>query len=267
MNTKKDKNPSPIVAAVGLSIALASSAHSAITVAGSTTAYHSTSGDWLSNTTNDIDGNGQGTDGWFFLGLYNGTQSSNQPFTTNVQSLPGYVTSVTSGADFLSVAHSFAGYGIIDSPVTLDGTDAIGGTLVARNGTGLPAGDFIDDAMSFTVAGLPANTTTRVGILSQIEGSGDGRWDPTSITLTDGTVSATVGDHAAAPLPTGGNNVGWVYFDIDADGTYTLQGTKRLAGNQGIGFGGLTFDSVVIPEPSTGLLALLGASVLLRRRR
>jgi hypothetical protein len=219
----------------------------------------------LSNTADDIDGNGLGTDGFLFFGDFDGTAENNQPFSHSVATQPSYVTGFASGADFLSVADDFAGYGSIDNPNTLDGTNAVGGTLVARNGTGLPAGNFVDDIMSFTIAGLAPNETVRVGVLSNMEGNNDGRWDPTSITLTDGTFSATVGDHATSPLAAGAPNVGWVFFDVDADGTYTIQGTKRLNGNQGVGIGGLTFDSV--PEPSSAVVLFGLCGLAFKRRR
>ena len=151
------------------------------------------------------------------------------------------------GANFLSVADEYdtdgPGFGIIDNPTTLDGSDARSGAVVADGGG---AGDSLE-ILSFTVSGL--TTPVRVGILSGTEQRADGRWDPTSITLSDGTHSATVGDHATSPLPAvpdsvTPNNVGWVFFDIDADGTYTISATKRLA-TQGVSIGGLTFDTAV----------------------
>ena len=243
MNTPMNTLPKLRLLTLPLLALSLSSAWADIQIHGSSDSYTETSGNWRSLGSNDIDGDGGlGTDGYLFFGDFDGVAESNQPFSHQVSSLPSYVT-VAAGADFVSVASDFNSYGSIESPNSI-GSLVRGGTLVARNATGLPAGDFVDDAFSFTIAGLPAETTVRVGVLSQIEGNSDGRWDPTSITLTDGTNSATVGDHSSNPLPTGASNVGWVFFDLDADGTYTLQGTKRLDGNQGIGFGGLTFDSI-----------------------
>jgi len=131
------------------------------------------------------------------------------------------------------------------------------------------------------VSGLAAGGTgtVRVGILSGCQGPTAGDWQPTSLTLSDGTNSATV---SALPVNPGGwanqdsggagykDTVltgGWVFFDIDADGTYAVSGTQRTD-TIGYSIGALTFDSVPVPEPSTlALLVVAGIGILLRRRR
>ena len=253
-----------------LAVALtADSTHADIFNSFSTTAYASNDPDWFNNTADDIDGNGLGTDGFFFFGNFD-DDANNQPFTRNTQSLPGFVISVAAGADFLSVADNDGTTPIYD-PVLDDGTLSPGGTAVFRNGTGLPAGDFVDNALQFTLSGV--TDTVRVGVLVANEGTDDGRWDPTSVTITDGGIgpasTVTVGDATTNQLPIiDGADAGWLFFDIDADGTYTLGGTKRLAGNQGISFGGLTFDTAsAIPEPSSIAILGLGVMGLVTRRR
>ncbi|MGJ8649387.1 MAG: hypothetical protein ACSHX4_03405, partial [Opitutaceae bacterium] len=224
-----------------------SSANAAITIHGSTTAYTETGDDWLTKGTNDIDSSGGlGTDGWLFFGDFDGVSENGQPFAQRVESLPSYVTAVAQGADFNSIADEYAGYGVIDDPLVLDGSNKVAGVAL---GTGGGAGSF-RHVVSFTVSGLPINTIVRVGVLSGTEGSTNGRWDPTSIQLTDGVNTATVGDHATSQLALnpGGTNTGWVFFDIDADGTYQVLGSKRLA-TQGAGIGGLTFDSIILTTP------------------
>ena len=245
---------------------ICSSASADITNPFSTTEYASADPSWATNTAQDIDGDGLGTDGFFFFGNFT-DDANNQAFTRNTQSLPSYVLSVDAGADFLSVADNDGTTAIYD-PVLDNGTLTAGGTAVSRNGTGLPAGDFVDDALSFTLSGV--TDTVRVGVLVANEGTADGRWDPTSVTITDGGLNTvTVGDATTNQLPIiNGADAGWLFFDIDADGTYTLGGTKRLAGNQGVSFGGLTFDTAAaVPEPSSVAVLGLGALGLLIRRR
>jgi len=111
------------------------------------------------------------------------------------------------------------------------------------------------------------------------QGSTGGEWQPTSLTLSDGTNSATVSALAINPggsayQDSGGQGFkdtvltgGWVFFDIDADGTYAVSGTQRTD-TIGYSIGALTFDSVPVPEPSTlALLVVAGIGILLRRRR
>jgi len=264
-----------LTVAVGL-IGSSGSATAGIVVHGSTTAWQETgSGDWLTMGTNDIDGSGGlGTDGFIFYhpGGENISGGLTYISTSYVESLPSYISSHVEGADF-NVINTFSNMDPagVDDPVALDGTDVQTG-IAASNNTG--GGGALREVMKFTVSNLPAATTVRVGVYSGNQGPADGRWQPTSITLSDGTNSATVGNHstsALAPSPggTSGTTVltgGWVYFDIDADGTYALSGTVR---SQGVSFAGLTFDSVV-PEPSTFVLSVFGLFGLLaasRRRR
>lgn len=211
----------------------------AVSIHGSSTAYTETGGDWLSMGTNDIDSSGGlGTDGWFFFGDFDTIQGSIA--FDNVQSLPSYVSGIVQGSNYTSGAGEYTTYGVIDDPNTLDGSDVIGAFGHSTNGLAGTDNEIID----FTVSGLAANTVVRVGVLAGIESNTDGRWDPTSITLSDGSSTATVGAHGSSDLiaDPGGTNTGWVFFDIDADGTYTVSCTKRL-NNQGAGIGGLTFDS------------------------
>lgn len=71
------KTPLLITALAG--IALAGSGSAAIVNAGAATGYHSTDKDWLSNTTNDIDSNGWGTDWVFFDIDADGTYAYREP--------------------------------------------------------------------------------------------------------------------------------------------------------------------------------------------
>lgn len=246
------------------SFAVASSASAAIVVHGSTTAYQESNKDWLTAGTNDIDGSGGlGTDGFFFFGDANedAVFEAGQAFTVNTTVAPSYVTGFAAGTDFLAVADDNAGYGSYDDPVLLDGTDGLGAIAVAASGNGIGSSS---EVITFSVSGLASGITVRVGVLSNVDNNTNGRWDPTSITLSDGVNSATVGDHTTSPLSNGAGQTDWVFFDIDADGTYAVSGTQRLAG-QGVSIAGLTFDSV--PEPSSLALLALGGLMMVKRRR
>ena len=224
-----------------------------ITLHGSSTDYHETGGDWLTMGTNDIDSSGGlGTSGFVFFGSFDGASASGQPWGTDVRDLPDYVTNVDAGADFASIADEYPGYGSIDQPTLKDNSNTLGGIAVATGGT---AGSTLE-VFKFTISGLDAGKTLRVGILSDIEVQAGGNWDPTSITLSDESSTVTVGNHTSSPLTINLNrvNAGWSFFDIDADGTYAVSGTKRLS-SQGVGIGGITFDAnppdPLDPPPST----------------
>ncbi|MGJ8651518.1 MAG: PQQ-dependent sugar dehydrogenase [Opitutaceae bacterium] len=222
-----------------LSFLCVSFADAAISIHGSSTSYTETGGNWLSMATNDIDfSGGLGTDGWFFFGDFDGSQGSIA--FDNVQSLPSYVSSITQGANYTSGAGEYSSYGMIDDPNTLDGSDVL--AAFGHSTNGLAGTD--NEILTFTVSGLAVDAVVRVGILAGIESNSDGRWDPTSITLSDGVNTATVGAHGSSDLEVnpGGTNTGWAFFDIDADGTYAVSCTQRL-NTQGAGIGGLTFDS------------------------
>jgi len=213
-----------------------------ISVHGSSTAYTETGGDWLSMDSNDIDeSGGLGTDGFIFFGDFNNASNNNRPFSHHVEERPSYVTSFAAGANFVSVADEFNGYGAIDDPNTLDGTNRRSGFAIGTTG----AAGASNEIVLFTINNLSDGAVVRVGVLAGVEGNSDGRWDPTSITLSGGGDSATVGDHATSQLSPnpGGSNSGWVFFDLDQDGSYAVSVTKRRA-TQGAGVAGLTFDSL-----------------------
>ena len=229
--------------------------HAGITIHGSTTDYQETGGDWQTMGTNDIDGDGGlGTDGFIFYGQFDGFNTAganggNHNYDEGTAggsiNLPSYVSAHGPGVDFTGIADEFNGYGAIDNPNFTDGTDTLGGVALAGGAGGVGENR---ELTTFTISELPAGSIVRVGILAGVESTNDGRWDPTSITLSDGIDSVTVGDDLTSPLPLnpGDVNTGWVFFDIDANGVYAISGSKRDAGNgnQGPGVSGITFDSI-----------------------
>ena len=259
--------------AIAAACFLPTTANADITIHGSATTYTETGGDWLTLGANDIDGSGgRGTDGYLFFGNFDGFGQGGQSYVGGTPDgnrlRPSYITDDGPATDFSGIADEF-GYGEIDNPNFVgeanEGDDTEGGIALGANGT---AGTF-NEIITFTVAGLVDFQTVRVGVLGGVEDAGNGQFDSTSFTLSDGTNSATIGDAVSSQLASnpGGTNTGWVFFDLNADGVYTLGGTKRLDAG-GAAIGGLTFDSVVgVPEPSSLAVLGLGMIALVTRRR
>jgi len=267
-----------LVIPCGLALLVLSS-QAAIVNPFSSDAYASNDPNWITNTAQDIDGDGLGSDGYYFFGTLAGTVNGQAVTSTVANDLPAYA-SISFGANALSIADN-PNTGFIDDPrligTPMEGDNTQSGTLVARNpggNAGNPAFAFVNDVFSVTITGLVSDQTVRLGILAGNEGTNDGRWDPTSIRLTDASdgsfvqigAGATGGPNFPVGDPGAGEqtaNVNWVFFDIDADGTYEVGGNKRGAGgNQALSFGGITLDSITIPEPSSVLLLGLSSCLL-----
>ena len=217
--------------------------------------YAIASGNWQSAAefgSFDINGDGLGSDGFIFFGAFDGVQDPGEPFTENVTSdpLPPYITSLAeSDTVAIQVASGFAGYGLIDDPNLLDGTDQIAGFAHTGNVSATAmAGDSFE-ILTFTVSGvIPGESTIRVGVLGGVArgARGENPFDPSAITLTGPSGSETR-DNAGDELSGNpdGINVGWVFFDITEDGTFSVSSTFRTGTDiRGTGIGGLTFDSI-----------------------
>jgi len=204
--------------------------------------YDAAGRDWLSAfEDDDIDGDGAlGTDGFIFFGEFTGSQSVGDPFSSRAESspLPSYLSSNEPGADFSVVTSGLAGYGSIDNPNLLDGSDEIAGFALTASGDA----DSVLEMIIFEVSGLEAGQIVRVGILAGIEGSADGSFDPSAVFLSGPGESLQARfDLEANP---GGVNAGWMFFDITSEGSYSVLATQRFD-TGGVGIGGLTFDSIV----------------------
>ncbi|MDF7824031.1 hypothetical protein P4B35_08400 [Pontiellaceae bacterium B12227] len=255
-----------------MGIGLACAAQAGISIHGSATGYQSQTRDWLTETANDIDGDGLGTDGYIFFGNFAETPAGNNTNPGNDQngnifganqmssdlltaSQPSYISTAATGAGSSNVGRY--NYEAIDSPLLGDGTDRACGNLLRAASGGL---------VEFTVSGLAADETIRVGIVTVLNDDARARFGIPSISLSDGTDTVSV-----TGLPNLSNNAdttgpGWVFFDIDADGDYVIDALPDGTAPTVAGIGGVTFDT--IPEPATlGLVAVFGGSVLFIRRR
>ncbi|MGD7652239.1 MAG: hypothetical protein ACQCXQ_03420 [Verrucomicrobiales bacterium] len=257
---------------IGLSAFLvaAGGAQGAISIHGSATGYQSSDKDWLSNTVDDIDGNGLGTDGFIFFGDFDDVYEGNVTWggggsVTAISeelityTLPSYVTAATIGADAGSKIGQFAGYEAIDSPVALDGTDVACGNITVT-GAG--------EVLNFTISGLSSGTVVRVGLLGAVlNDDARARFDAPTIGLNDGSDTVYVTELPNLSDGTAGASLGWVFFDIDSNGDYSVLVPPDATGVDPdvTGFGGMTFDT--IPEPSSALFFACTLPVLLTYRR
>ena len=202
--------------------------------------YTESGGDWLTMGDNDIGTDGRlGTDGFIFF-----DRSEGNGFEANRTVQPAYVASFSAGDGFDVVR---AGVGMIDDPVALDGTDIAASYAFAtdeRAGTG---DEF--EIMTFEIDDLAPENVVRVGVLGGVADDAlgieenRGRDDPTRFTITNsaGTFFNTAIELEDNP---DGLQAGWVFFDIEADGVYTISATQRLTIG-GVGLAGLTFDSTL----------------------
>ena len=245
-----------------LGLGLTCAANAGISLYGDGEGYDSHDKDWLSNTVDDIDGNGLGTDGYIFFGNFDGS-GGNQTYggvgsditaiaadkITDV--LPTYVSEASIGADCNNKIGSFSHYEALDDPLIGDGTDGVcGNIIVIAPGNG--------EALDFSIDGLSAGAIVRVGVVTVLnDGSADARWDIPTIALTDGSETVSVTDLPNLSDPNDTSGPGWVFFDIDSDGDYTILLPPDAAGvdPDHTGFGGVTFDSFQVGDGAALLFA------------
>ena len=218
------------------------SVNAAVSVVGNGTGIDQAGGSWQSASAFDSSSAaGLGSDGYIF-------------YTTNAG-----VASATSVATITDLSIGYANpqntYVNIDNPAAVDTSTSTNVGFLHNDGS------TNEDLISFTVSSLAAGEIIRVGALINVEHSTNDRWDAESVSLTDGASTASItGLGGLVGIADGG----FVFFDVDAVGTYTLSATAF--GSRSAAFSGLTFD--VIPEPSsTALLGLGGLALLARRRR
>ena len=235
-----------------------------ISVHGSSTAYTETGGDWLTMGANDIDGSGGlGTDGYLFFGIFDDAPTRQITYAEGTPDgsleIPTYMTFDGPGADAQgrAISDEELSWGLIDDPnfvgAANEGDDTNSGLITSGSG---PMGSF-QELVVFSIEGLDAEQTVRVGVLAGNQGN-LGLFNPIAIRLSDRnnpnnsqTVGSTVNPNNFLDANPGGVNAGWVFFDITEDGDYAVSAAVRV--NNQFGFftsiGGLTFDSVT----STGL--------------
>ena len=224
----------------------------AITIYGSTNSYQDIGGNWQTLSDDSINNGGYlGSDGYVFFGSFNGSYTSitSPTFGLYIAHLPAYVTSLVAGTNYGGVMQN-SSYALMDSPLLTNSLE-VPASIVW--GSGSPSGN--QQLLQFTVTGLLSGTVVRVGVMADVDGSKNKPQNPASITLSQGTNSATVGNAAVSPLPENpmmgvANGSGWVFFDITTNGTYAVSAAE-LPGSTAVGIAGLTFDSYVTSSNSS----------------
>ncbi|MDE0837075.1 MAG: PEP-CTERM sorting domain-containing protein, partial [Akkermansiaceae bacterium] len=161
--------------------------------------------------------------------------------------LPTYVTSVS----FLgNLYNGGGGYPQIDDP-----TDAID---VAANQTPIITGITFGNSPITNFILLQDSKFVLTILLTGNSSSNR----PTSLSLTR-TVGGAATD--AATIPTYTNDVHYLFFEVDGTAGDKFEITGGISGIQGIG--GVAFEAMAIPEPSTFALTALGLLGLIGTRR
>ncbi|WP_372796493.1 hypothetical protein [Pontiella sp.] len=213
----------------------------------------------MSETTVDIDGNGLGTDGYIFFGDFDaesanvsyggvGIEITNMAATAVTDMMPSYITSATMGSGCNSKIGHYPQYEQIDNPLIGDGTDGPCANIIILSSTS-------GEALNFTVSSLPAGQILRLGVVTVLnDGAPNERWEIPTISLFDGTDTVSVTNLPNLSNVADTDGPGWVFFDIDSDGNYTLSLPADAAGidPDHTGLGGVTFDTGT-PPPNASL--------------
>ncbi len=180
---------------------------------------------------------------------------------TGIISGSGSITTTGDGTMVLSAINTYTGATTV-SAGTLLVTGALGNTAVTvENGATIGGPGSLGGSLTFNPGALLDLNGASIGLTSTDILSVTG-----SITLNDFSFSSLVGwDASTADLGT--------YTIIEGGGTVTLSGTTPTISNPhdfGNGkqayFHDGSLQVVVIPEPTTPLLAMLGLAALMRRR-
>ena len=234
---------------------------------------------WSDSTftkTLDIDGdNRYGTDGFVLLNTTNTGGGRNSPgaaLSGSAQRAPDFATAGISALADANFSGAFQNPSGTTGLIRNDANDATvrlgyGGINLATPNAAIP----LTDLYSFTLtSALAANETLRFGVFSGSNNS-DTRLGFTELTVTAGAFSASTTDDRVANV---GNAPDIYFFDITdlaVGDTIVVSAANSITGGNnfnGATIGGVTFDTFVVPEPSSAaLLGLGGLALLLRRRK
>ena len=246
-------------------LALVTSANAAVTFAGSILNNASSEvSSWSSTSaakTLDIDGNNfYGSNGYAWMNN-SGSGGVAGVFDSLTAVSPSYTGSITYSGAGPGVSGSFSGAG--------DRLDPTGVTPTNVGYAGANVGGNVSTLQSlFTYTmnrDMVAGETIRVGIT--LDSLATGVIGADSLSLSAGGVAAASGLNRNSSLD-------MYFFDVTglvSGDTIQILGAKAAdssgSGYNAITIGGVTFDSVVVPEPSSALLGGLGLLAMFRRRR
>lgn len=216
----------------------------------------------------DIDGdNRYGTAGYFFANTT--AQNANANTAASQQRTPSFTSAVVNNAG--SIDGNFQNANGTTGFIQNDANDAtlrlgyVG--VLGGNGVAIPQTDLFTYTLT---ADQAIGETLRLGIIGGTNNA-DARLGFTDLQITAGGLSASTTDNRGTNA---GNAPDIHFFDITGlvtgDTIVISAANSNTAGNNfnAATIGGVTFDTVVVPEPSsTALLGLGGLALILRRRK
>ncbi|MGJ8655206.1 MAG: PEP-CTERM sorting domain-containing protein [Akkermansiaceae bacterium] len=218
----------------------------------------------------DIDGdNRYGTAGYFFANTT--AQNANANTAVSQERVPSFTSAaVANGTNNIdgNFQNANGTTGFIQNDAN-NATLRLGyvGFNGGTGGVAIP----LTDLFSYTLTADQAiGETLRLGVIGGTN-NGDSRLGFTDLTITAGGLSASTTDNRGANT---GNAPDLYFFDITGLVTGdTIVISAANSNTVGSNFnaatiGGITFDTIVVPEPSsTALLGLGGLALILRRRK